>query len=110
MDDGYMDNNGTIDECEVSDGTLVNEGQINELTMTGGTLDNAGGYIETLYYSSGYIQHEGNIGEIIYVDAAAAGTIDEGYVDEGMVAAPIITLDNGDWQDAAPLGEEVMVW
>ena len=85
-------NEGLIDAFTLrGNGTLVNNEQINTLTMSGGVLDNAGGYIETLYYSGGTIECEGNIGEIIYVDNANVEA-------------------DADWQDAAPLGEEVMVW
>ena len=110
-DEGSVTNASLIDETVMSSGTFLNQGQVGTFTMSGGTLDNIG-YIETLYYSGGTITSSGeNIGEIVYVDAAAdAGTIDEGYVDEGVVAAPIIILDNADWQDAALLGEEVMGW
>jgi len=44
---------------------------------------------------------------IDHVDAGAdEGLIDEGYVDEDFDDAAV---DNADWQDAAPLGEGVMV-
>ena len=55
----------------------------------------------------------------IYLDGADAGMdgaeFDNADFDEGYVADPIIVLDNADWdagdgQDAAPLGEEAMVW
>ncbi|MCL2006440.1 MAG: hypothetical protein FWG73_09865, partial [Planctomycetaceae bacterium] len=105
-DEGSVTNGYRIDETVMSGGTFLNRGQVGTFTMSGGTLDNIG-YIETLYYSGGTITSSGeNIGEIIYVDEAAdAGTIDEDYVDEGYVDDPIIIFDN-----AAPLGEEVMVW
>ena len=102
-----------------------NWGEIAEYTLTGGSLYNDQGYIETLYWSrhpngvregtiaSGYDK----IGKIIYIDAASAGAdagyIDEGYFDNGAVDAGSFDngdWDAGDWQDAAPLGEEAMVW
>ena len=54
-----------------------------------------------------------DVGEIIYCDYLATagadeGVIDEGYVDEGFSDNAV--MDDADWQDAAPLGEDVMVW
>ena len=87
----------------MSGGTFLNQGQIGTFTMSGGTLDTAAGYIETLYYSGGNITSSGeNIGEIIYVDNAAAGA-DAGVIDNA-------DFGNAGWQDVAPMGEEVIVW
>ena len=87
----YVENKDVVEEVEMWGGMLDNDERIDALTMSGGTLDNAAGYIGTLYYSGGTILYEGNIGEIIYVDNAN------------------VEVD-ADGQDAAPLGEEVMLW
>ena len=117
---------GTVNNVLQHNGNCRNEGNIDTYTMYGGYLDNSKGRIETLYWGGGTIDRKGimRIGQIIEIDAATAGAdagyVDEGYVDEGYVADPIIVLDNaavdngdwdaGDWQDAAPLGEEAMLW
>jgi len=68
-------------------------------------------------YGYGTIKGQENIGAMIYTGKAAAGMdeaefdeaeFDEGYVDEGFFDNSAV--DNADWQDAAPAGEEVMVW
>jgi len=94
------DSDSVIEEATLNDGFLWNAGYIKVLYMNGGYLDNddnnvfdCTNYIETLYYSGGAISggSERNIGEIIYVDNANVEA-------------------DADGQDAAPLGEEVMVW
>ena len=109
----YNDQGCTIDKAILDGGTLTNRGYVKEAYVCGGTLENYG-YIETLYFWYGAMKPWGYIGEIIYINAPSAGMdeaeFDAGYVNEGMVADPIIILDDADWQDAAPLGEEAMVW
>ena len=93
MTGGTLDNwaEGLVGQMEQTGGNCCNWGKIAEYTMTGGTLDNTNGYIETLYYGGGTIEVQGNIDKIICIDGAAAGA-------------------DSDGQDAAPLGEEAMVW
>ena len=109
---------GFIEWVSQMDGVGYNSGEVADYNLEGGTLYNTNGYIGTLYWRGGTIKEQGNIGKIIDLRGAAAGmdglfigmdadTIDEGYVDEGFDDAAV---DNAGWQDAAPLGEEVMLW
>ena len=105
---------GFIGKAYQADGVCYNDGEIGEYTMVGGTLENTNGYIGTLYYRDGYLDKKGmdNVGEIIFLDRAVAG-MDEGVIDNAVIDeadSDDAAVDNAGWQDAAPLGEEVMVW
>jgi len=113
-----------------SSGRLNNSGYIDELHMDvrngcSGWVDNTGGHIGTLYYYLGtdpsVLPKTGTIDKIIYVnaylDAMFVGMdgagFDESYFDENTMDEDVIDnvdFDNAGWQDAAPLGEEGMVW
>ena len=103
---------GFIEWVSQMAGVGYNSGEVADYNLEGGTLDNANGYIGTLHWRGGTIKAQGNIGKIIDLRGAAAGMdgaeFDEGYVDEGFSDNAV--MDDVDWQDAAPLGEEVMVW
>gem|GEM_PF-1675808 len=124
-------NEGCASSVSLGCGRVENSGTIRSLTLSNsGILNNAKGRIDTLFIhkNRGTIEALGDVGEIIYCDyladaGADEGVIDESYVDEGFSDNAVMdnadwddadfddtAVDNAGWQDAAPLGEEVMVW
>ena len=109
---GRFVNEGYAYSVSLGSGRVENSGTIESLFLSNnGILNNKRGRIDTLYIynNGGTIEALGDVGEIIYRDLADAGAdegvIDECYVDEGFSDNAV--MDDVDWQDAAPLGEQV---